>query len=389
MMEIREQNQEVVVAAEREYWWAWSQVEGVGPVLMKRLQGVFGSLGAAWTAEGEALQQVEGIGSKLATAIAHRRTQFPSPPTEPYLTPADPDYPPLLFEISDPPPVLYYEGDSALLRQCQTQAAVGIVGTRSPSDYGRRWTRRLSQRLVQGGAMIISGLAEGIDREAHHSCLAQGGKTIAVLGTGVDRIYPPSNRDLHGAIARAGLLLSEYPRGTGPDRAHFPRRNRIIAGLSRITLVTEAPLKSGALITARLANDYGREVYVVPSSLDNPQGAGCLALVAQGAQLVLTEQTLLEALGNLPLEPDGIHQTTLPLVSPPVAASPAPTPPPDLSPLLQAIWQVLTPDPQPLDALVLQLPQCSTGDILGALTQLELLGLAEQQPGNRYQRATP
>ncbi len=338
-------------------------------------------------ADALSLQAVEGIGAKLAGAIAQQRHQRdltqiqPVVPAAPgaYLTPADAAYPALLFEIADPPPVLYYQGDLALLSQCQIRPAVGIVGTRSPSDYGRRWTRRITVALSRAGVTVVSGLADGIDREAHQSCLEHQGATIAVLGTGVDVVYPSVNRDLHRAIADRGLLLSEYPPGTGPDRAHFPRRNRIIAGISRAVLVTEAPAKSGALITARLANDYGRDVYVLPGSLDNPRSRGCLELVNQGAQLVLEEDTLVAAMGAIPV--DGEPGST---ASPP----PTPLPPPDLAPPLLQVWQVLQGEPLTLDAIVIQAQPLTTGEVLSALTQLELMGLVNQLPGSRYQRAS-
>lgn len=378
------------MTGERAYWWAWSQMEGVGPVTIKRLHQHFSSLALAWEADPGAWQQVEGIGPKLALAIAAQRSSQPpvAPPGD-YLTPADTAYPKVLFEISDPPPVLYYRGDVAALQRCQTQPAVAIVGTRSPSDYGRRWTRRLSAALGQAGVVVVSGLAEGIDREAHQSCLDQQGMTIAVLGTGVDGVYPPSNRALQGAIAERGLLVSEYPLGTGPDRTHFPRRNRIIAGLSRVVLVTEAPSRSGALITARLANDYGREVYVVPGSLDNDRCRGCLELINQGAQLVLGPETLVQALGALPMEanaagPSAIAPTEMTQGRLPLAT---PEPPPELDPILRQVWQGLKLEPMTLDMIVAQVPQLSTGEVLSALTQLELMGLVGQLPGNRYQRS--
>jgi DNA processing protein len=357
----------------------WSQIQGLGPSLQKRLALHFGTLAAAWAAPPIALQQVEGIGSKLAEAIAQQRSRlYPetlSVNTPRVITPADDHYPPLLYEIPDPPPVLYYQGNPELLRACQRQPAVGMVGTRSPSEYGQRWTRRLTTALSRSGFVIISGLAAGIDREAHRSCLAARGQTIAVLGTGVDVVYPYGNRDLHQAIAQTGLLLSEHPPGTGPDRTHFPRRNRIIAGLSRATLVTEAPRKSGALITAQLANDYGRDVFVLPHSLDNPRGLGCLDLVNQGAQMVLDEGTLIEALGAIPV------------ASTDAGASLAPVP--DLPSHLLQVWQVIPTEGRSLDAIVEQIPALPTGDILSALTHLELMGLIISQPGTQHYQRCP
>ena len=250
---------------ERALWFAWSQIPGMGPILQKRMAQHFGSLDAAWAASPDQLLSVEGIGLKVAWAIAEHRPKIDLAAVDrapgKLVTPADLAYPDLLYEIPDPPPVLYYDGNLDLLAACQQRPAVGIVGTRSPSEYGKRWTRRLTKTLCQAGFPIVSGLADGIDRVAHESCLEANGQTIAVLGTGVDVFYPYRNRDLHREISRLGLLVSEHPPGTQPEKVHFPRRNRIIAGLSRATLVTEAPRKSGALITTKLANDYGRDVF--------------------------------------------------------------------------------------------------------------------------------
>lgn len=366
------------MSKERAFWFTWSQIQGLGPILQKRLAIHFGTLELAWGASQEQLQQVDGIGIKLAEAISQQRSQLdPNDALKQdadFLTPADEAYPSLLYEIPDPPPRLYYQGNLDLLAACQAHPGVGIVGTRSPSEYGRRWTRRLTIGLSQAGFLIISGLANGIDREAHQSCLQVEGRTIAVLGAGVDVVYPYRNRDLHQAIAESGLLLSEHPPGTKPERIHFPRRNRIIAGLSRAVLVTEAPTKSGALITANLANDYGRDVFVLPGSLDNPRCHGCLTLVNQGAHLVLDEQMLINILGGIPV------------VSSPESNSLLPSTPSDLAPLLAQVLQAISEEAKSLDAIVLQTESLSTGDILSALVQLELMGLVSQLPGMRYQR---
>lgn len=373
----------IAVSDERQWWMAWSQVPGVGPILLKRVFLHFGSLARAWSAPVEELRRVEGIGETSAAAIAAHCRQHNPLATEPsdreiaYVTPADAVYPALLFEIADPPPVLYYRGNLSLLGDCQRRAGVGIVGTRSPSEYGRRWTQRLSTALSRAGFPIISGLAEGVDCEAHRSCLDAGGHTIAVLGTGPDVVYPRRNLDLYRDIAAAGLLLSEYPPGTQPDRVHFPRRNRIIAGLSRAVLVTEAPERSGALITARLANDYGRDVYALPGSLDNPRCYGCLALVNTGAQLILGEHLLIEALGGIPLEAEpAAQQTELPLI------------PPQLDPPLDLVFANVPTEATPLDVIVQRSDRLTTGDILSALVQLELMGLVTQLPGMQYQRCS-
>lgn len=254
--------------------------------------------------------------------------------------------------------------------------AVAIVGTRSPSDYGKRWTRRITETLVRQGFTIVSGLAEGIDTEAHRSCLAAGGRTIAVLGCGVDVIYPWSNRDLHQKISQMGLVLSEHPQGTKPDRTFFPRRNRMIAGLSRATLVMEAPEKSGGLITAHYANEYGRDVYALPGSLDNPRAIGCLRLISKGAHPIL-EDELIESLGLLPgFTPQPSHEVTRPanLL-------------PELEQLLNQMARLCQEDATrsvAFDRLV-QMSDLPAGSIAGLLLQLELEGLVTQLPGMRYQ----
>ncbi len=372
------------MTTERAYWVAWSQARGMGPVLLKRLHSHFGSLATAWQADGSQLLEVDGIGLGLgASLVEYRQTVDPEAALTEceqqganFWTPADRDYPPLLYEIADPPPLLYYRGRTELASAVQTMPAVAIVGTRDPSDYGQRWTRRLAQQLATHDVIVVSGLASGIDRHAHSQTLDSGGFTIAVLGTGVNRVYPWANRALQRRIVEAGLLLSEHPNHTPPDRIHFPRRNRIIAGLSRIVLVTEAPSRSGALITARLANDFGREVFALPGSLDNPRSLGCLELIRQGAQMILDDTTLIQALGQIPQLDD-------PAVLSPGQAEGEPLSelPPDLAVLMAAIGS----EPVKLDTLVQQVAK-PTGEILSGLVQLELMGAVTQLPGMRYQR---
>ena len=354
-------------------------------MLVKRIYEQFGSLAIAWEADPPALLEIDGIGLKLADAIASNRAaihphtlleqhcdQYPN-----FWTPADAEYPSLLFEITDPPPVLYYRGHLHPDLSPGNLSTVGIVGTRSPSDYGKRWTQNLTAALTRHGFSIISGLADGIDAVAHKTCLKHHGYTVAVLGTGVDIVYPRHHQALYEAIAAQGLLLSEYVNGTPPDRAHFPRRNRIIAGLSRAVLVTEAPKRSGALITARLANDYGRDIYALPSSLDNPRGQGCLELLNQGGHVILGEAALLAELGSLPNLPKMPFNSATP--------SPGNCPQPELAEPLNQVYGKVSVDPVPLDTIVLSV-ELTTGSVLSALVQLELMGLVTQLPGMQYQR---
>jgi DNA processing protein len=381
------------------------------------LHSHFGTLAAAWRADGSELLAVEGIGLGLGSSlVAYRQSVCPAELLAAYeqqhpnfWTPADTEYPALLYEIADPPPVLFYRGRVELASALHILPSVGIVGTRQPSPYGQKWTRRLTQQLVAHDVIVISGLAKGVDRHAHRQALDSNGLTIAVLGTGVDQAYPSINRDLQEQIARQGLLLSEHPNGTPPDRAHFPRRNRIIAGLSRAVVVTEAPARSGALITAQLANDYGRDVFALPGSLDNPCSEGCLELISQGAQMILNDQTLVVALGQMypltasPLEAAALGSVALESATRDAAshlpsaqasqghASQGLTPEPAaqaelLTPELTQVLAAVSEDPIDLDQLVYRLER-PTGEVLAALIQLEMLNLVTQLPGSmRYQR---
>ncbi|MEM8612207.1 MAG: DNA-processing protein DprA [Cyanobacteria bacterium P01_H01_bin.105] len=389
---------------ERAYWLAWSQIKDVGPVLIKRLHDQFGSLELAWQAAPANLLSVDGIGLVTADQIQKLRSQLnpeqllakheAQHPN--FWTPADPDYPKLLWEIPDPPPVLYYRGPWRFNHS--PTITISMVGTRHPSPYGRRWTQRLSRCLSRQHITIVSGMAAGIDTYAHQSCLDSQGQTIAVLGTGVDIAYPRSNEKLYQRILETGLILSEYPNGTLPHRSHFPRRNRIIAGLSHATLVTEAPERSGALITAYLANDYGRHVYALPDGLDNPTCRGCLVLINTGAAIIMGEDQLVKELLNLSGTTQNIsNQNQDSIVNKMnVATTEQPTmsatsdielePQSNIEPSLQPIFQMIHDDPISLDNLV-EATQLDTSVLLSGLLQLEIAGVIAQLPGGKYQRS--
>lgn len=371
---------------ERAYWLAWSQVERVGPVLLRRLQQHFGTLAEAWKASATQLKQVEGFGYQLAGVVVAARSHInPEQLLEQHTaknphfwTPADTDYPRLLLEIPSPPPVLYYRGQVQNEENQGIKPMVGIVGTREPTEYGKRWTRKISMALARHGFTVVSGMAAGIDTEAHLGCLEVGGRTLAVLGTGVDLVYPPRNRNLYEQIQQQGLVLSEYPAGTQPNRVHFPQRNRIIAGLSRAVLVMEAPSKSGALITAYQANEFCRDVYVLPGRLDDEQSKGCLGLLSRGAHVILNEGHLLEMLGAIP-QIDSVVQL-------PLFAQEQPTAVPQLEPELAKVLQALPSEPTPFDVIVQQTGM-DAGAVSSALLQLELMGLVSQLPGMHYRRS--
>lgn len=207
----------------------------------------------------------------------------------------DPRYPPLLKEIPDPPPLLFVRGDATLLQQPQ----LAMVGSRNPSAGGKKLAHDFAATLSHQGLLITSGLALGIDAASHQGALDAGCETLAVAGTGLDRIYPARHRELGHAIVEQGAIVSEFPPGTPPIASNFPRRNRIISGMSLGTLVIEAALKSGSLITARLAAEQGREVFAIPGSIHNPLAKGCHALIQQGAKLTMAASDILEELGPL------------------------------------------------------------------------------------------
>ncbi|MEA5533541.1 DNA-processing protein DprA [Crocosphaera sp. XPORK-15E] len=369
------------------YWLAWSQVSGVGPVLIKRIWQQFGTLKNAWETSPESLGKVEGLGGKLINTIKQQRSQLNpaqllqqhQQKNPQFWTPADPNYPRLLLETPSPPPLLYYQGQVDLAENQGNTPLIGIVGTRYPTEHGRRWTHKITLALVKHGFTVVSGMAAGIDGVAHKSCLDAGGRTIAVLGTGVDVVYPSSHQQLHKTIQQKGLIISEYPAGTPGDRRHFPARNRIIAGLSRAVLVMEAPEKSGALITARYANEFCRDVYTLPNSPDVIQAQGCLRLIHHGAEMILTEEELLEMLGAIPNlnEPQQLS----------LFESPTPQSLPKLEPDLLKIFQAITNEGKSFDTIV-QETGLNTPQVSGGLLQLELEGLITQLPGMRYQRTS-
>jgi DNA processing protein len=390
------------MSQERIYWLAWSRVNGVGAILIDRLCQRFGSLEAAWKAETEAILSVDGVGEKSIAKIIDSRAQIDpekllaqhSIDNPDWWARIDADYPRLLSEIPSAPGILYYRGHKEIVDNSGNLPTIGMVGTRDPSDYGVRWARKISSLLASKGFTIVSGMAQGIDTEAHTACLEAGGRTIAVIGTGIDIVYPARNQTLAADIHQHGLMVSEYSAGTPPDRAHFPARNRIIAGLSRVTIVIEAPTKSGALITAYQANDFGRDVYVLPGSIDNVNSIGCLGLLSRGAQPILSLDHLLELLSTIPqldapqqlqLFPTGERKLSSPAVVNRSTQSELALPPPDLAPDLMQVWSIVSCDPMSFDEIVTR-SQLPAANISSLLIQLELLSLVTQLPGMRYQK---
>ena len=284
---------------DKRYWVGFNLVKGIGAVRLQGLRDHFGELALAWQAPVDALQAA-GLSPKLAARVAQVRagvdlskilSRMMAQGIE-ILTWDDTLYPPRLKEIDQPPPVLYVRG--ALTTE--DSWAVAVVGTRRVSPYGRQVAEELASFLATNGVTVISGLARGVDAIAHQSALKAGGRTIAVMGCGVDRIYPPEHTQLAEKLIAHGALISDYAPGTPPDASNFPPRNRIISGLSMATVVVEAGETSGALITAQFAIDQGREVFAVPGNILAPQSKGTNKLIAQGAHPLLSVRDLLDVL---------------------------------------------------------------------------------------------
>lgn len=283
---------------------------------------------------------------------------------------ADERYPAWLGTIADPPAVLYCDG----LIEPQDRQAVALVGARQATPYGLRVTETLARELSGAGFTIVSGLARGIDTAAHRAALEAGGRTIAVLGCGLDVDYPLGHARLREEIAMAGAVVSEYAPGIPPRAGHFPRRNRIISGLSLGVVVVEAAEDSGSLITARLALEQGREVFAVPGSIDAPLSRGPHGLLKQGAKLVETVDDIIEEL--LPQMEKAAVPTQRPM---PFKAME----PPDLSPEERRVWEQMSREPLHLDDLT-ERSGLTPAAVSGILLGLELKGVARQLPGQRY-----
>jgi DNA processing protein len=283
----------------RRYWLGFSLVKGIGAVRLRKLLDHFGDAESAWGASQSALVSA-GITPKLAERVTQIRSQVNLEALWAetidkgitVLTWDDAAYPAYLKEVDQPPPILYLRGELTP----DDAYAVAIVGTRNVTAYGRQVAEELSAYLARNGVTVVSGLARGVDAIAHSAALKSGGRTLAVLGSGVDRIYPPEHRKMAEEIIQRGALISDYAPGTPPDSTNFPPRNRIISGLSLAVVVIEAGETSGALITAEFAVEQGREVFAVPGNILAPQSKGTNRLIQNGARPLLNPQDVLEAL---------------------------------------------------------------------------------------------
>ena len=375
--------------------------EGVGPILLRRLIESQGSADKACCASIAQLRSVEGIGTTKAEKIfaslmaamgqAERELQKARELGVRILCPEDAVYPPLLQSIPDPPAVLFLRGEL----EPRDLNAMAIVGSRKCSHYGREQADRFGALLAGAGFTVVSGGARGVDSAAHRGAMLHPhGRTIAVLGCGIDVVYPPENTELFAQIARRGAVVSEYPLGTPPLAENFPRRNRIISGMSRGVLVVEADERSGALVTARqAADDHNRPVFALPGRADNPLSAGPHRLIRDGAILATSLEHILEGLGPLPhgtgeptflaesIGPNNGDDTPMTVPAAP-AESPAPI---GLTDRQRAILSALSSEPTNIDILVGR-TSLEPGEILQEMTMLTLKGQVARVDGQSYVR---
>jgi DNA processing protein len=364
-------------------WFRLLETPGVGRDTARRLLAACGSPASVFSTPTATLRQLGG--AAVAQALGQEPPQFAqrsqaalawwqAADDRHVLTLDHPAWPALLLQTADPPLLLYAQGDLRKL----SQSSLAVVGSRHPTPQGADNARHFAAALGAQGYAIVSGLAQGIDAAAHEGALSTAGGTIAVVGTGLDRVYPPRNQDLAQRIAQQGLLLSEFSPGTPPLPEHFPLRNRIIAGLTQGTLVVEAALRSGSLITARLANEAGREVFALPGSIHAPQSQGCHQLIRQGALLVASAQDILDELQSVKsLRP---KQSALPLAERSTSTEASQTSE-SADPVLDALGH----DPVTLDALLAR-TGWSTAALTARLLELELQDRASRLPGGLFQR---
>ena len=357
-------------------WLTLKSVSGVGSLLFNRLTTHFGSPGQVLEASREALVSVEGITPRLAREIArHRTPDWVFDDLErcrnkgiQIITQQDPKYPALLLETADPPPVLYCYGDMD-----GTDCHIAVVGSRKATAYGQTTAKSLSHDLAARGISVVSGMARGIDTAAHVGALEGGGRTIAVLGSGLERVYPPENLKLFERIARNGAVISEFELDAEPLAHHFPQRNRVISGMALGTVVVEAAKRSGSLITARLAAEQGREVYAVPGNIHAPTTQGTHDLIRQGAKLVANADDIIEEVA--PHIAPGPGKET----QPPARQAGAFSLTEDEVRLLDNIG----PYPIHIDDLARRCHQ-EMSRLTALLMQLELKGAVAREPGNFF-----
>lgn len=373
------------------YWIALKSVLGVGHVTFAALLERFGSVPAIFAAPVAELKEIKGVSGKIAEAIIHFQ-DWPKIQAEldlldqkkvTIVTCQDTLYPQKLLNVYDRPPYIYVRG-----KLTADDINIAMVGSRAATAYGKYTTEKLSRELAFKGATVVSGMARGIDSAAHRGAISARGRTIAVLGSGLDVIYPPENKKLFEEIVENGAVVSEFPLGTPPLSPNFPARNRIISGMSYGVVIVEAGEKSGSLITARLALEQGREVFAVPGSIDSAGSRGTNKLIKQGAKLIESADDILEEIAPQIEQPLSQNRAADPLDAPGASGtSGAPTAPRKTADppegLEKKIFDAVMPGRIHIDDLI-----AATGlpsaNILSSLTKMELKGLIEQHPGKFF-----
>ncbi len=363
---------------DKAYWLWLDQVSGLGARRVKKLLDYFKEAKGIWQADKEQLKSVEGIGEQISQKIIASREEFDfkhqlqqlSKFNVKVVTLSDKCYPKLLKEIYDPPPILYYRGD---LSEMQSPC-IAVVGSRKCTSYGRKAARNLARELAAKGLPVVSGLARGIDSAGHRGAL-ESGLTYAILGSGLDTIYPPEHEQLAAKISRQGAVLTPFPLGEEPRRQNFPARNRIISGLARGVVVVEAAQKSGSLITANYALDQGREVFAVPGDITRRQSKGTNDLLKTGAKLVESVEDIIEELTMVCSERE--HQQ-LNFRSQNKSEAEI-----SLSEEAEQVYSLLSSQPQQFESLLAEL-EVGPNQLNSILLNLEVQGLVNRLPGRKF-----
>lgn len=358
------------------YWLALSLTPGVGSILIKRLLDRFKTPEAVFRASLKELVRIEGLGEKVAGEIRKGPSEkavkgelsLLEKTGGKVVTLKDGDYPTRLKDIYDPPALLYLRGELRI----EDELAVAIVGSRKTSAYGREVTEKIGEDLARHGVTVVSGMARGIDSVAHKGALQGGGRTIAVLGCGVDVIYPPENRNLFYQIIERGAILSEFPMGSPPEGGHFPRRNRIISGLSIGVVIVQASAESGSLITAGYALEQGREVFAVPGNVGAEGSRGTNQLIKEGAKLVESSEDILEE-----ILPQWRREGETAQKGDPAVLS--------LTEPEKTLYGLLGETPSHIDAIIRE-SRLDPGRVSSLLMNLELKGLISQWPGKCFSK---
>jgi DNA processing protein len=363
---------------EKLYWLALFLIQGLGNSVYRKLLERFGSPRSVFDADFPELMKIEGLKKEVAQRIIKK--EFVSNPNEELrqtekcnariITYKEPSYPELLKQISSPPMLLYVKGKDLPVKQ----TLIGIVGSRNPTHYGLRSSEKIALGLARRNIGVVSGLAKGIDSAAHEGCLRGKGFTVAVIGTGINIVYPSGNRKLFDQISESGTIISEFPVNTPPEPKNFPIRNRIISGLCKGIVVVEATKRSGSLITASFALEQNREVFAVPGSIDSPQSIGTHFLIKQGARLIEKPDDILEEFG---FYSDGNRDTNVLLNNASILS--------DMDESEKKVYEVLGDYPIHIDEIV-RTVSMDTGVVSGILMKMELRGIVKQIVGKMFIR---